>query len=375
MLTIGISKKPKNSSENLDPLFHSNKQIQLSKTNLPRSPVILQPLTNLGRRRTSFHNHWKKKETWPPLKYNEQQSRIEALNTGLSQSVTVESLIHEEYDVIESPKYFKEAKYHGHYDEKFFRSTLTDTIKAATLLEILQGFSEFSTTNNILFWISHGTLLGWYWNQKILPWDEDIDLQVPYQHLKMLKQNVIDARFIDVETGLYIDITALSKSSNSTTLSCKSPHQYAYEDIFPVQETVMEKEIKVWRPNNVLQVLKNEYGEVSMVRNRYFTYEFVNNVWRKISAPLWNSQRKLNKFQNKIELLFVSADTSIYKGEQGIWKADDREEALFYLSLSYTREGRDNLTRNIVNPLQEEFQLLFTRTILYSSIYSPEISE
>ncbi|KAJ3224900.1 hypothetical protein HK099_007694 [Clydaea vesicula] len=328
MLTIGISKKPKNSSENLDPLLHSNKQIQLSKTNLPRSPVILQPPTNLGRRRTSFHNHWKKKETWPPLKYNEQQSRIEALNTGLSQSVTVESLIHEEYDVIESPKYFKEAKYHGHYDEKFFRSTLTDTIKAATLLEILQGFSEFSTTNNILFWISHGTLLGWYWNQKILPWDEDIDLQVPYQHLKMLvsfnqtyfnssitkksywidvnpfgkyrfhqKQNVIDARFIDVETGLYIDITALSKSSNSTTLSCKSPHQYAYEDIFPVQETVMEKEIKVWRPNNVLQVLKNEYGEVSMVRNRYFTYEFVNNVWRKISAPLWNSQRKLNKFQ------------------------------------------------------------------------------
>ena len=27
-------------------------------------------------------------------------------------------------------------------------------------------------------WITHGTLLGWWWNQRILPWDSDLDVQL-----------------------------------------------------------------------------------------------------------------------------------------------------------------------------------------------------
>ena len=114
-------------------------------------------------------------------------------------------------------------------------------------------------------WIIHGTLLGWWWNRKvrsllsstdpgesmyhskadtatlqIMPWDSDIDVQmsVPTVHFLacyynmtihsyrqrdyMLeinpkytdgsfedRLNVIDGRWIDVETGLFIDITAI----------------------------------------------------------------------------------------------------------------------------------------------------------------------
>lgn len=95
-------------------------------------------------------------------------------------------------------------------------------------------------------WIMHGTLLGWWWNQKILPWDSDLDVQVDEPTITFLakyynmteyhydipevnggrtyllevnpryttpgtedKLNVIDARWIDTDTGLFIDISTV----------------------------------------------------------------------------------------------------------------------------------------------------------------------
>jgi phosphorylcholine metabolism protein LicD len=83
-----------------------------------------------------------------------------------------------------------------------------------------------------------GTLLGWYWGQRIQPWDTDIDIQMLlsdmielqnnfgyiissigdddgymiefnpfYQKTKISVNNVIDMRFIDKRTGIFIDIT------------------------------------------------------------------------------------------------------------------------------------------------------------------------
>lgn len=116
-------------------------------------------------------------------------------------------------------------------------------------------------------WIIHGTLLGWWWNRKvfypqvkhpttpsrftrccadltviwqIMPWDSDIDVQMSVSTVHYLasyynmtihryqkrdymleinpkytdgsfedKLNVIDGRWIDIQTGLFIDITAI----------------------------------------------------------------------------------------------------------------------------------------------------------------------
>ena len=35
-------------------------------------------------------------------------------------------------------------------------------------------------------WLAHGTLVGHYWGQKILPWDMDIDVQVLMTTLRYL---------------------------------------------------------------------------------------------------------------------------------------------------------------------------------------------
>jgi hypothetical protein len=37
----------------------------------------------------------------------------------------------------------------------------------------------FTEKHGFPYWIAHGTLLAWHWNQDIMSWDDDIDLQVP----------------------------------------------------------------------------------------------------------------------------------------------------------------------------------------------------
>ncbi len=134
----------------------------------------------------------------------------------------------------------------------------------------------------------HGTLLGWWWNRQvtcsptllrpgeyadsplsfqILPWDSDVDVQISepsmyylaayynmsvfhYRtpripdgrdymleinpHYKIREQsdklNVIDARWIDTESGLFIDITSvrynLTHPDGDGMMSCKDGHAY-----------------------------------------------------------------------------------------------------------------------------------------------------
>lgn len=117
----------------------------------------------------------------------------------------------------------------------------------------------------------HGTLLGWYWNQRVLPWDSDLDVQISESNLfylaayynmttfryhrrnylleinphfrdergdwkkkdgrnKMNKLNKIDARWIDVKTGLFIDITGVrylvGHEKGEGVLGSKDGHTY-----------------------------------------------------------------------------------------------------------------------------------------------------
>jgi hypothetical protein len=47
-----------------------------------------------------------------------------------------------------------------------------------SLRNLLASFTTFMIVNDFEFWIAHGTLLGWYWNERLLPWDTDVGVQV-----------------------------------------------------------------------------------------------------------------------------------------------------------------------------------------------------
>lgn len=185
------------------------------------------------------------------------------------------------------PKHFYEASlltlsrdnWQGeHYDWRFFLELIIGLSSQTLVLHrLIKNWLHFTRQNNIRTWVGHGTLLSWHWNSLLFPWDTDADVQMPILDLYRLGRefnqllvvervatpegefdgmgryfvdvslsishrtrgngnNNIDARFIDVDTGLYIDITGLSVSKT------EPPHRYKdKEEKKSKREEEMEK--------------------------------------------------------------------------------------------------------------------------------------
>ncbi|KAF3992140.1 hypothetical protein FT663_01275 [Candidozyma haemuli var. vulneris] len=159
--------------------------------------------------------------------------------------------------VNEEEKYFHEARILGsskgsHYDWRFFKKTTYSPYeRTAVLHRLTKAWLRFANDAGLRTWLAHGTLLGWYWNGLNMPWDDDLDVQMSMKSLHSLARNynqsivvdlndeeptghmyfvdvnpnfykrekgnganVIDARFIDVSSGLYVDITGLGVSDD-----------------------------------------------------------------------------------------------------------------------------------------------------------------
>jgi len=216
---------------------------------------------------------------------------------------TRQSRTHNNLDQKEPDKYFHEATFSRHYDGRFGARQVSYDERRAHLSALVQTYLSSMNDIGAETWIMHGTLLGWWWNRKILPWDSDIDVMVSektihhladyynmtihHYHLPGMDQardylleinphyansssrekpNVIDARWIDTETGLYIDITTLRRNTTAEALGqdgammVKDTHQYMYDDIFPLRESTFEN-IAVKVPYAYSDVLVEEYHE------------------------------------------------------------------------------------------------------------------
>lgn len=158
------------------------------------------------------------------------------------------------------------------------------------------------------------------------PWDTDLDIQTTLFGLKQLwalngtvflgkflldvnpnsnirqipthiqyTVNVIDARFIDTDTGLFIDVTAITEimlprntkrlgRNADANYGCKSPHYYQYDELFPLKRTLLQG-IPVNRPNLPITYLYFEYHELAMINRIYECYEWIEEdekEWRRI---------------------------------------------------------------------------------------------
>ena len=181
-------------------------------------------------------------------------------------------------------------------------------------------------------WLMHGSLIGWWWNGRILPWDTDLDVQVHVSSLAFLaeyynmtihhytvrvppdaegdvwdeagrdylleinpnwtndstddKHNVIDARWIDTTTGLFIDITALRINQSVMDLGegqnmySKDKHEYNSKSIFPLRESAYEDR-PVHVPYAYAALLEEEYGKKVMTKTKYegHRYDQVRGEW------------------------------------------------------------------------------------------------
>ena len=110
--------------------------------------------------------------------------------------------------------------------------------------------------------------------------------------------NLIDARWIDVSNGLYIDITALhvaptldpsSPTTTTTTtttpdidppiqLYTKDTHAYLSTQIFPLRRTSLEG-VAIQVPYAYEELLREEYGDEALTESWYNGYAFEGGVW------------------------------------------------------------------------------------------------
>jgi LicD family len=196
----------------------------------------------------------------------------------------------------------------GHYDIRYFKGVVTYEERTDTLSHMVRAYLNMFRETGMETWIAHGTLLGWWWNGKMLPWDWDLDTQVSGSTLDYMAKhynrtmhhyvsadgavsrdylldvnpwhwqrdrgdgmNIIDARWIDVRNGLYIDITGLSEvkpEENPGIWSCKNFHNYKTSDLYPMRETMYEGVVaKV--PYSYDQILLEEYQSKALVLTEY----------------------------------------------------------------------------------------------------------
>ncbi|KAH8593277.1 LicD family-domain-containing protein [Bisporella sp. PMI_857] len=215
----------------------------------------------------------------------------------------------------------------GHYDIRYFNGApVSYEEKSDTLYHMIRAYLLTFRDLNIETWVAHGTLLGWWWNGQIMPWDWDLDTQVSGTTLAWLGENlnmtfhnytsttdngtvifreylldvnphakervrgdgmnVIDARWIDVRNGLFIDITGLSETDPVTqpgVWSCKNYHHYRTRDLYPLRTSVFEG-VPALIPYSFDKILTKEYGSQALTSAFHEGHQWhaVQKEWVKI---------------------------------------------------------------------------------------------
>jgi len=223
-----------------------------------------------------------------------------------------------------SQRYFTESPNSTHLDARFSHGTPPHHRHDPALFTNLT--CSYLTTMNALgvtTWLAHGSLLGCFFGERRLPWDDDLDTHLMLEDLEFLAsyynmtvyeygstsylldinpayststdpappgnvegfappgKNNIDARYIDMQSGLFVDMTALAPtgplrlsaglSGREQRVLAKDGHQYRYSDIFPLQASAFEG-CAVLVPRETAAILSAEYGVDSLTRTTYRGY-------------------------------------------------------------------------------------------------------
>lgn len=247
--------------------------------------------------------------------------------------------------------YFRQEKGDIHKELGFSQSKVKLTeapfVRRSLYRHLLQSFNSFAEYHTFHYWLAHGSLLGQKWGQKIMTGDTDIDVQCSLGDLHRVRQyeqqlwddrfelvvnphylvrktrnfrglgidrNVIDARWIDVLTGYYIDITALSalqadrplldvapfvadQDKVAIKVQDKSPHRYDIDWINPTRRCKFEG-MDLWCPNKMEDVLEEEYHDFN--RPHFHTWRFNETIqaFNEISCHRLNEMYRFPTLDN-----------------------------------------------------------------------------
>lgn len=261
-----------------------------------------------------------------------------------------------------------------HYDWRFFNDALfyrkaewsmEERVERTNIIleRLLRNWNRFAEEKGIVSWIMHGPLLAWYWDGLMFPYDVDIDIQMTAAELARLSRhynqtlvvedptegygrylidcgsyihnrdeshtgNHIDARFVDIDTGIYIDITSLAKSNfnlpdeykkdpivhkddgdaNAEVYNDRRKHFYTLDQLQPLHYSMMGG-VPLYVPNQIEERLRFEYSK-GLDSPEFKDWYFVPKL------QLWVMKRKLME-------IFTKEDYSNDKGDFDMRKMID----------------------------------------------------
>lgn len=198
------------------------------------------------------------------------------------------------YFCIKNEKYFNEPLFHPHYDIRYYKQTLSISEIQVKLKDMFTILTKFLTKFNVKCWLLFGTLLGYYRDGDMIPWDDDIDVGILFNDLNNLPQkydidgkymwdrnpdarhcyhdsnNIVIARLICMETGVFIDI--FGQCINRDKVMSSGGDIWDKNDIFPLIQTVFLDNI-VYVPQNTKQVLLDVYKNLDIPEDKIAEYE------------------------------------------------------------------------------------------------------
>ncbi|KAI1842906.1 hypothetical protein JX265_012035 [Neoarthrinium moseri] len=215
----------------------------------------------------------------------------------------------------------------GHYDIRYFKQKVPYEQHRPALQHLIRSYLTTFRSLGVETWLAHGTLLGWWWNGRIMPWDYDLDVQVSAATLHYLGknlnrtiheyeyfdekgakktkeylldinphhsdvgrgdgQNVIDARWIDISNGMFIDITGLAErqpSGSPGVWSCKNFHRYRTTELYPMRQTEFEG-VPATIPYAFDRILTDEYGTKSLVTTEWEGHRWEPELKEWVKTP------------------------------------------------------------------------------------------
>ncbi|KAF2840287.1 hypothetical protein M501DRAFT_1015349 [Patellaria atrata CBS 101060] len=227
----------------------------------------------------------------------------------------------------------------GHYDTRYFKEAVSYDERTDTLTHMIRAYLTWFREQGLETWIAHGTLLGWWWNGKMLPWDWDVDTQVSgatldymgkhhnrtihhyvsedktvrrdylldvnrwaWQRERGDGQNIIDARWIDMRNGLYIDITGLSETQpdiHPGIWSCKNFHRYKTTELYPMRESIYEG-VPALIPYAYDKILTDEYKDKALVVTEFQGHTWNPDLKEWVKNPETTNEKKEKKIKRSI---------------------------------------------------------------------------
>ncbi|KAL5089648.1 hypothetical protein Trisim1_005046 [Trichoderma cf. simile WF8] len=242
-----------------------------------------------------------------------------------------------------TPKYFTEpggSLARSHYDQRYFKGEVSYEEHRDVLRQLIRSYLTTLHEHGVETWLAHGTLLGWWWNGQIMPWDYDLDVQVSNNTMTWLGENmnrtehthsfndvsktylldvnphhvdltrgdgmnIIDARWIDTSNGMFIDITAVRErdAGSPGTWSCKNNHRYGSQDLWPMRVTEFEG-VKARIPYNFEDILRGEYGDKSLVVEEFQGHRWNRDIneWVKMTDDEMKQRREAAEQRKREEL-------------------------------------------------------------------------